>query len=38
VNWAVRELGGSLVAHSEGPGTGATFTLLLPHQPPPRPI
>jgi signal transduction histidine kinase len=35
---AVRELGGSLVAHSEGPGTGATFTLLLPHQPPPRPI
>jgi PAS domain S-box-containing protein len=26
----VRELGGSLSAHSGGPGTGATFTLLLP--------
>jgi len=25
-----RELGGSLVAHSEGPGLGATFTLDLP--------
>jgi PAS domain S-box-containing protein len=31
---AVRELGGSLQAHSDGPGAGATFTLLLPHQPP----
>ncbi len=29
---AVRELGGSLHAHSDGPGTGATFTLLLPRQ------
>jgi PAS domain S-box-containing protein len=27
---AVRELGGSLQAHSEGTGKGATFTLLLP--------
>jgi signal transduction histidine kinase len=27
---AVRELGGSLQAHSDGMGTGATFTLLLP--------
>jgi PAS domain S-box-containing protein len=30
---AVRELGGSILAHSDGTGTGATFTLLLPHQP-----
>lgn len=30
---AVRELGGSLQAHSDGPGTGATFTLLLPGRP-----
>ena len=28
---AVRELGGSLQAHSDGPGQGATFTLVLPH-------
>jgi len=27
---AARELGGSLTAHSEGPGCGATFTLELP--------
>ncbi|HHY85637.1 MAG TPA: PAS domain S-box protein [Verrucomicrobia bacterium] len=27
---AVRELGGTLVAHSDGPGLGARFTLLLP--------
>lgn len=27
---AIKELGGSLVAHSDGPGTGATFTLTLP--------
>ncbi len=30
---AVKELGGSLTAHSEGSGRGATFTLLLPHEP-----
>jgi C4-dicarboxylate-specific signal transduction histidine kinase len=29
----VRELGGSLLAHSDGPGLGATFTLILPYQP-----
>ncbi len=27
---AAREMGGSLTAHSNGPGTGATFTLSLP--------
>jgi two-component system, NtrC family, sensor kinase len=27
---AARELGGTLSAHSDGPGTGATFTLALP--------
>lgn len=27
---AAREMGGDLVAHSDGPGTGATFTLCLP--------
>ena len=27
---AAREMGGSLSAHSDGPGTGATFTLELP--------
>jgi signal transduction histidine kinase len=27
---AAKEMGGSLTAHSEGPGTGATFTLELP--------
>jgi signal transduction histidine kinase len=31
---AARELGGSLTAHSEGQGCGATFTLELPLQPP----
>jgi signal transduction histidine kinase len=31
---AVRELGGSIQAQSEGLGKGATFTLLLPHHPP----
>lgn len=30
---AARELGGSLRAHSEGPGMGATFILDLPLQP-----
>ena len=30
---AARELGGSLLAHSEGPGKGATFTLALPRRP-----
>jgi len=30
---AARELGGSLNAHSDGPGRGATFTLELPQQP-----
>jgi PAS domain S-box-containing protein len=34
---AARELGGSLTAASDGPGTGAQFTLELPMQPaPPR--
>jgi len=31
---AAKELGGSLTVHSDGPGTGATFTLELPLQPP----
>ncbi|HEX4265389.1 MAG TPA: PAS domain-containing protein [Verrucomicrobiae bacterium] len=31
---AIKELGGSLSAHSEGIGQGATFTLLLPEKPP----
>ncbi|HWD92789.1 MAG TPA: PAS domain S-box protein [Verrucomicrobiae bacterium] len=31
---AIQELGGSLTAHSEGLGKGATFTLLLPEKPP----
>jgi C4-dicarboxylate-specific signal transduction histidine kinase len=30
---AARALGGSLVAHSDGPGKGATFTLELPYRP-----
>ncbi len=30
---AAQELGGSLQAYSEGPGTGATFTLELPFEP-----
>jgi signal transduction histidine kinase len=30
---AAKELGGTLVAQSDGPGTGATFTLELPVQP-----
>jgi signal transduction histidine kinase len=29
---AAREMGGDLQAHSDGPGTGATFTLVLPVQ------
>jgi PAS domain S-box-containing protein len=29
---AARELGGSLIVHSDGPGSGATFTLELPMQ------
>ena len=31
---AIKELGGSLTAHSDGVGKGATFTLILPEQPP----
>jgi signal transduction histidine kinase len=27
---AAKEMGGALVAHSDGPGTGATFTLEIP--------
>jgi signal transduction histidine kinase len=30
---AAQEMGGSLTAHSEGPGRGATFTLELPYRP-----
>jgi two-component system, NtrC family, sensor kinase len=30
---AAKEMGGSLAAESDGPGTGATFTLELPFQP-----
>lgn len=30
---AAKEMGGSLVAHSDGPGLGATFTLTLPFKP-----
>jgi PAS domain S-box-containing protein len=30
---AAKELGGSLTAHSEGPGQGATFTLEIPFKP-----
>ncbi len=31
---AIKELGGSLTAHSDGVGKGATFVLLLPENPP----
>jgi PAS domain S-box-containing protein len=31
---AARQLGGSLICHSDGPGKGATFTLELPLPPP----
>jgi len=31
---AVRQLGGDIQVHSDGPGTGATFSLKLPLQPP----
>ena len=31
---AIKELGGSLTAHSDGIGKGATFTLVLPETPP----
>jgi len=30
---AAKEMGGTLLAHSDGPGTGAEFTLALPLQP-----
>jgi len=30
---AAKELGGSLIAHSDGPGKGATFVLKLPYKP-----
>jgi signal transduction histidine kinase len=30
---AAKELGGSLTAHSDGPGHGAAFTLELPERP-----
>lgn len=33
---AAREMGGSLTAHSDGPGAGARFVLDLPLQPPQR--
>jgi PAS domain S-box-containing protein len=33
---AAREMGGSLTAHSDGPGAGACFTLDLPLHPPPK--
>jgi len=34
---AAKEMGGQLVAHSDGPGLGATFTLEIPVQPAPTP-
>ncbi|XXF81509.1 ATP-binding protein [Myxococcaceae bacterium GXIMD 01537] len=34
---AAQELGGSLTAHSDGPGQGAAFTLSLPTTPPAKP-
>ena len=30
---AAQEMGGKLIAHSEGPGQGATFILELPRSP-----
>ncbi|HYH94843.1 sensor histidine kinase, partial [Hyalangium sp.] len=33
---AAQEMGGSLTAHSDGPGRGATFTLELPFNPEPQ--
>jgi PAS domain S-box-containing protein len=33
---AAKEMGGTLLAHSDGPGKGATFTLELPVQSPPQ--
>jgi len=33
---AAKEMGGALTAHSDGPGLGAVFTLVLPDQPPER--
>jgi signal transduction histidine kinase len=35
---AAKELGGSLTAHSDGPGLGAAFVLELPVQPPAREV
>jgi len=34
---AAKEIGGRLFVQSDGPGKGATFTLLLPHNPPAQP-
>jgi signal transduction histidine kinase len=34
---AAREMGGRLLAHSDGPGRGAVFTLELPLQTPAEP-
>jgi signal transduction histidine kinase len=31
---AAKEMGGALAGHSDGPGLGAVFTLVLPLQPP----
>ena len=31
---AIKELGGSLTAHSDGTGKGARFVMLLPEAPP----
>ncbi len=33
---AAEEMGGTLTAHSDGPGKGALFTLELPLRPPER--
>jgi signal transduction histidine kinase len=35
---AAQEMGGSLLAHSAGPGQGARFTLELPCQPEQQPM